>query len=790
LLDKTNNIYLHNLTKSLLNMNYCKVVFTCIFLSLASIVCRGQMGQIVGTVRVDGILTELVTIAIDSDPVRGTLSEQDGTFRLVDVPYGSYEVTASYLGFEPKTSLVTINENQREVQLQLNVYESTFLNEVVVTGTKTFKRRTNSPVIVNVIDSKVLDNVQACNLFEGLKFQPGLRVQTDCQTCNYTQLRMNGLAGGYSQILINGRPIFSPLTGLYGLEQIPTNMIERIEVVRGGGSTLYGSSAIGGTVNVISKVPKTNSFELNSLYQSVGGRAGDIVLSGNASLVSDNEKSGVSFFFNNRNRDAYDHNADNFTELPNLKNTSFGTNLFFLPSEDEKLEISLSNMKEYRYGGEITDKPTYLAEQAEERDHDVWMGSVDYQKNFNGDNSSIILFGAWQDTDRGHYTGIFPDESQEVQAHIESPPFGTSSTTTIQGGVQVDHRVDKFLHGSNTFTFGTEYVVDDVYDEIPAYRYLVDQRTTDLGVFVQSDWEIVPSINLLSGMRVDKHNLVDDLIVSPRLSLFYKHNYNSQIRVNYGTGFRAPQAFDTDLHIAFAGGGVSRVILSPDLQSEKSQSLSTSINYDKPNDDWIVGFTLEGFYTRLNEAFILQPQGEDEFGELFEKQNGQGASVYGSTLELRGNYNKKLQLETGLTLQSSQFDEVVEYIPEIASTRDFIRTPNLYGYATLSYTPTKRLNVNMNYLYTGAMLVPHFAGAPNQIADEIYESSPFSDLSAKIGYTVSMKKMQSEIEIYGGVKNILNAYQNNFDIGKNRDSNFVFGPSLPRTFFLGVKLRS
>lgn len=130
------------------------------------------------------------------------------------------------------------------------------LEEIVVTGTKTFKRKTESPVIVNIIDSKVLGNLQVCNLSEGLKFQPGLRVETDCQTCGYTQLRMNGLQGGYSQILINGRPIFSPLMSLYGMEQLPVNMIERIEVVRGGGSSLYGSSAVGGTVNVITKLPK------------------------------------------------------------------------------------------------------------------------------------------------------------------------------------------------------------------------------------------------------------------------------------------------------------------------------------------------------------------------------------------------------------------------------------------------------------------------------------------------------------------------------------------------------
>ena len=144
------------------------------------------------------------------------------------------------VGYESKEQQITVDKNNASINLDFDLSPTQILiDQVVVTGTKTFKRQTQSPVIVNIISSETLDNVQACNLSEGLKFQPGLRVETDCQTCNYTQLRINGLGGGYSQILINGRPIFSPLTGLYGMEQIPANMVERIEVVRGGGSALY-----------------------------------------------------------------------------------------------------------------------------------------------------------------------------------------------------------------------------------------------------------------------------------------------------------------------------------------------------------------------------------------------------------------------------------------------------------------------------------------------------------------------------------------------------------------------
>lgn len=217
----------------------------------------GQEGAIHGTVSVDNNKQEFATISISTNQIKGSITDAKGHFHIDNISFGTYIITASFIGYTKVTKTVILNKNNQILELNFNLNETlNSLNEIVITGTKTNKRQTNSPVIVGIINGTTLNNVQACNLSEGLKFQPGLRVETDCQTCNYTQLRMNGLAGGYSQILINGRPIFSPLTGLYGLEQLPTNMIERIEVVRGGGSSLYGSSAIGGTVNVITKVPK------------------------------------------------------------------------------------------------------------------------------------------------------------------------------------------------------------------------------------------------------------------------------------------------------------------------------------------------------------------------------------------------------------------------------------------------------------------------------------------------------------------------------------------------------
>ncbi|MEZ7967798.1 MAG: TonB-dependent receptor plug domain-containing protein, partial [Flavobacteriales bacterium] len=245
-----------------------------------------QTGDIHASVKKESEPVVFATLSIEELSV-SSVTTSSGKAHLHDIPYGTYTITASYIGYELVSQEITLSSDSPNLNLEFSLTEQTMdLDEIVISGTKTYKRQTDSPVIVNVLSSKTLDNVQACNLSEGLKFQPGLRVENDCQTCNYTQLRMNGLAGGYSQILINGRPIFSPLTGLYGMEQLPVNMIERIEVVRGGGSSLYGSSAIGGTVNVITKTPRKNSYELNYNYQNINKQTGDNQTLANATLVS------------------------------------------------------------------------------------------------------------------------------------------------------------------------------------------------------------------------------------------------------------------------------------------------------------------------------------------------------------------------------------------------------------------------------------------------------------------------------------------------------------------------
>tara|TARA_B100001741_G_scaffold313204_1_gene318536 strand:- start:8709 stop:11012 length:2304 start_codon:yes stop_codon:yes gene_type:complete len=762
-------------------------IYLVLLLFFVSGICLNAQ-TIKGKVTSNGEVVPFANVLLKGNRL-GVSADENGNYVIKDTELGSHYIIVSAIGILTKKIHVDVSQGVNTINISVDptAYD---IDQVVVTGTKTFKRKTESPVIVNVIDGRQLESVQACNLAEGLNYQPGIRVENDCQTCNYTQLRMNGLTGGYSQILINGRPIFSPLTGLYGMEQIPVNMIDRIEVVRGGGSSLYGSSAVGGVVNVITKIPKRNGFSFGYDYSSIKKSVDDKVLYGNTTVITENQTAGATVFINNRIRDWYDHNGDNYSELPHLKDNTFGANFFFLPSGNQKLEINMGSLHEYRYGGEMIDGSAHFSMQAEERVHDVLLANLDYQINFNDGTSSFITYLASQQTQREHYTGIRPDTATvEDIDHLSNPPYGVSLNTTSQFGFQLNHKYENFL-GSNVFTVGSEYTTDNIMDEISAYNYLVDQKMKTIGVFLQSDWDLTERINLLSGSRLDKHSLLDKMVISPRVSLLYKLQKNTQFRMSYSTGFRAPQAFDTDLHIAFAGGGISRIELADDLKEERSKSLSSSINYDKASSHYIYGFTLEGFHTRLDDAFYQDPDGEDEFGEVFVKRNGDGANVKGVTVEFRVNYDKKIQIESGFTIQKSLYENPVSYSDELGSKRSFLRTPNNYGYATIDYTPSDKFRLSTNLVHTGTMDLVHMGGAPEQQNDEYKTSDVFNAIGVKATYVQKMKKVAVSLEYSLGVKNLTNDYQSDFDSGKERDSNYIYGPSVPRTFYVGFVMKS
>ena len=159
------------------------------------------------------------------------------------------------MGYTTQVKKVTVSKDFVVDMHFVMEEESIMTDEVVVSANRNETSRKVAPVVVNVMSNKLFEIVNSTDLAKSLNYQSGLRVENNCQNCGFPQVRINGLEGPYSQILINSRPVMSALSGVYGLEQIPINMIERVEVVRGGGSALFGANAVGGTINIITKRP-------------------------------------------------------------------------------------------------------------------------------------------------------------------------------------------------------------------------------------------------------------------------------------------------------------------------------------------------------------------------------------------------------------------------------------------------------------------------------------------------------------------------------------------------------
>lgn len=708
---------------------------------------------------------------------RGTLADGHGRFVLKEIPPGEHTLVISSIGFETLKLPVTVRPGEVTVANASLKEVSSSLNDVVITGTRTSRRRLESPVAVNILDSRTFNITQSNTVSEGLCFQPGLRMETDCQTCNYTQLRMNGLGGSYSQVLINSRPVFSSLMSMYGLDQIPSNMVDRIEVVRGGGSVLYGTSAIAGTVNILTKEPETSSFTVSSNTASIKGEATDNFLNLNASVINDEKNAGASFFASHRDRDAYDANGDDYSEIAKLTNNSFGFSSFLKFDPQNKLEVNGWSIYEERRGGNKIEERADKADQSEYRLHNILLGGFNFDHFSKDKKNSYSIYASAQHTRRTHYTGI-----------DQADAWGRTKNHSFQGGFQYNQVFDDFLNGKNTLTTGTEIQSEYTFDEITLYNYLIDQRVNLLGAFVQSDWEIDRNITVLSGLRVNKSNKVDRLILTPRISALYKPGQNTQIRASYARGFKAPQAFETDMHIAFAGGGVSLISIDPALKEETSDSYNVSVDFNKANEKLIYGFTGDVFYTNLHDSFILEERGTDENGNqrLFRK-NGSNSTVKGITLEGRINYSQKFQLETGFTVQRAEYDRPVAWSSELPGSREYLRSPETYGFYTLSILPQSRFNVNISGVITGPMKVPHFAGAPGVNQDALITSRTFTETNIRLSYRFTLKSIRQDLQFNAGIQNLFDQYQKDFDTGKNRDSNYIYGPQRPFTVFADIK---
>ena len=718
-----------------------------------------------------------------------TTTDITGHFFLKNLPEGTFTIEVKNMGYATISKTVTTERNtSKELNFNLSPNDLN-LDEVVVSANRSETKRKMTPNLVNVINGKIFDITQSTCLAQGLNFQPGVRTEDNCQNCGFTQVRINGLDGHYSQILVDSRPIFSSLNGVYGLEQIPANMIDRVEVVRGGGSALFGASAIGGTINIITKEPIRNSASLGHTLMSIGGsNSFDNVTTGNVSLVTDDNKAGVYAYGQNRNRKGYDHDDDGYTELPELSNQIFGLNSYLRLTPYSKLSLQYHGIHEYRRGGNRLEQTPHEANITEQVEHNIQGGGLTYDYFAHNEKNRLSAYFSFQSTSRKSYYGGI-GEGTDDDKEAAGKAYGTTHDFTYVAGTQYIHNFNKLFFLPADLTLGAEYNFDGLKDVILGYDRHFKQDIHIGSFFFQNEWKS-KQWGFLVGGRLDKHNLIDNIIFSPRANLRYNPTDNINFRLTYAGGFRAPQAFDEDLHVGVVGGERLVTVLANKLKEERSNSFSISADLYHKFGNIQTNLLVEGFYTDLDNVFALRQLDipDAQGNTVQERYNAYGAKVFGLNIEGKAMFTRWFSLQAGFTIQKSLYDEAIAWNDEVPEQKykKMMRSPNNYGYFTATLTPVKHFTASLTGNYTGSMLIGHAAGSGVEKPKAV-DTPDFMELNMKLAYDIPVNKYLT-LQLNGGIQNITNSYQKDFDKGWNRDSNYIYGPSLPRSYYMGMKI--
>ncbi len=784
-------------------MSYRLLISVALFFAAQTLFCQGRTdANIIGHVVSGDDHIPFATVSLKGTSI-GTRTDETGHYQLIDIKPGTYIIRAQSVGFKADEKEVIVKPGET-VEIKFDLEEDFLgLDEVVVTADRSEMKRHESVSIVNTLSTGLLSSTQALTLSDALSFSPGLRIENNCENCGFTQVRMNGMEGPYSQVLINSRAIFSGIAGVYGLELIPSNMIERIEVVRGGGSALYGSNAIAGTINIILKEPLAASYEAGfssgltgSGVQGTGGIAPDLSVSLNTSVISDDNKTGLSLFGSNRNRSMFDYNNDGFSEVSDMKNLSVGTRLYQRLGQKGKIWIDYFTINEERNGGNMLDYPLHERELAESVKHAINTGSVTFERYFREYDLFSVFLSA-QHLKRDSYYGAVKSLKD----------YGKSKDLAYNAGIQYKtvFESSSLVAGfENTGGFLTDkklgypdfenaLIVNDSITTVPHTEnvLIADQSTSTTGLFLQYDISI-EKLKIGVGGRFDHFRVIDRTrndefksgnVISPRVSLMYEVLKGLQARVSFSRGYRAPQMFDEDLHIETSGSRQVINVNDPGLKEETSRSYSGSIDFNRLIGTVLTGILVEGFYTELIDPFFNEIGQPDEKGRVFytRKNAPTGANVQGLNMELKLKPLKDFSLTSGFTIQSSMYKTAQQF-----ETRDFFRTPSDYGFFNIDWDFVRNLCFSVSGVYTGRMLVPYFGVLSDPNTGELRRSERFFDMGSRLEY--NLKINGTGIQLFTGIKNIFNSYQSDFDTGIFRDPSYIYGPILPRTVYFGVKL--
>jgi outer membrane receptor for ferrienterochelin and colicins len=736
---------------------------------LLLICCCGfsQTGSLTGMVT-DG--KDPVPAASVSIPTLGlsAAADDEGNYTIANIPYGTHEVVFSSVSLKTVRKKTIINSPKPVTENIILEEEGQALEEVVITGTMKEVSRLESPIPVEIITSKLFKKNPTATLFEAVGMVNGVQPQLNCSVCNTGDIHINGMEGPYTMILIDGMPIVSALSTVYGLNGIPNSIVDRIEVVKGPGSSLYGSEAMGGIINVVTKsplkAPAVSADVFTTSWGDVNMDAAVRLKAGKATGLL-----GVNYFIF---KERHDHNRDNFTDVTLQDRISIFNKWNFERKDNRIASIAGRYVYEDRWGGEMQ-----------------------WNKSFRG---SGLVYGESIYTRRAEVIGLYQLPVNEkiftqysYNWHDQNSWYGTTPYMANQQVGFVQTYWDKQFGERHNFLLGAalRYTLYD--DNTPATVWIDGTNNPSKkvlpGIFIQDEWSINEKHKLLGGYRYDYDN-DHGSVHSPRVAYKFSPNSNNTVRASFGTGFRVVNLFTED-HAALTGA--REVVIEEELKPERSYNANLNYVLKIPTENFFLGFDITGFYSYFTNK-IVGDFDTDPNKIIYDNLRGHAISQ-GVSLNTDLTFTFPLKILAGISyMDVYQMEENSNGHLERSVQ---LHAPKWSGNFVASYALPYNVSVDFTGNFYGPMRLPIL---PNDYRPEY---SPWFCI-ANLQLT---KKFNYGLEFYGGVKNLFDftpkdpimrpfdPFDQNVDDPVNNPNGYTFDPSYNyasmqgRRLFLGIR---
>ena len=676
------------------------------------------------------------------------------------------------------------------------VYE---LNEFVVvsTATRTERLLKDVPIKTELLGSYDFEMAAKYDLGQAIELLNGARSENNCQNCGTSEIQLLGLPGKYNQILINGQALFTGAAAVYGIDQVPTIFIDRIEVVKGGGSALYGPGAVAGVINLLPEEPvhthartAFDYFDIDGSHSYTGQFA--------SYYVPENSQLKFSVYGQYVDQDPYDADGDGFTELVERENMVIGTYFWYDLGEQTDLRFNYQYIGEERRGGDQLDQAEYDSQLAEAIDTDYHWSTLRLEQGISDEfdfalSTSIVYFER-----ESYYGGNFGESLPTSYAlNDTSDPhnfYGELESFTYYVDAQFNYDLGEAWSGSHVLSWGFRYENEEIEEDKVNHEgdfitEINDSQFDNLGLYLQDQWILNEKLELVPGLRYDKASTLDDPVLSPRIAARYTATDEWTLRANVASGFLAPRVFDEDLHITVANGERQVIENAGDLKEERSYTVAFGSDFTPDAMDRKLVASLQIYYTIIEDSFdIRDTNTTDSSGRnVFERYNTDGSTVIGAEWDLAWQLSRHWTMNAGLAYSRARFDENVEVFAGNAISSDkYNKTPDWSGLVSLNYTHPDFIDFYAAIKWTGEMDVHRFTDADAEVG-EIHQSDDFYVLDIGVSKTFVFNN-DTALSLHAGINNLLDDYQEDFDTGANRDVGYVYGPRMPRTYTVGAKL--